>query len=392
MSKLVTIADIAEVNPRLSQDSKPGLLDMVSFVPMAAVSELSLLIVTPIVRPYGEVAKGFTSFKRGDILIAKITPCFENGKMVHVHDLPCKQGFGSTEFHVLRPSQSVSGSYLFHLLRDPYVRRAGASKMKGAAGQRRVPSEFFANLQIPLPPLDEQKRIAAILDAADALRTKRREALAELDSLVQATFIDMFGDPITNPKGWEIKPLEELGSLNRGVSKHRPRNEPSLLGGAYPLIQTGDVANSNGYIRTYNSTYSDKGLQQSKMWPAGTLCITIAANIANTGLLTFDACFPDSVVGFLSDIDGRAEYVQGLFWFFKDILEKKAPQVAQKNINLKILRDFPVPFPPLPLQHRFADIVKSIEKQKALHRKHLAELDTLFAALQQRAFNGELST
>lgn len=245
-------------------------------------------------------------------------------------------------------------------------------------------------LPIPLPPLDEQKRIAGILDAADTLRTKRRESLAQLDILLQSTFLDMFGDPVTNPMGWEIKPLGEIGTLDRGVSKHRPRNDPLLLGGLHPLIQTGDVSNSEGYIRTYTSTYSDLGLKQSKKWPARTLCITIAANIANTGLLTFDACFPDSVVGFRSQEMGRVEYVQGLFWFFKDILERTAPQVAQKNINLKILRDLPVPIPPLDLQRCFAAIVECVERQKARQRTHLAELDTLFASLQQRAFNGEL--
>ena len=253
-----------------------------------------------------------------------------------------------------------------------------------------IPTVVLKNLAIPLPPLSEQKRIAAILDATDALRAKRREVLAQLDSLAQSVFLEMFGDPVTNPMGWELQPLGELGRLDRGVSKHRPRNEPSLLGGAHPLIQTGEVASSEGYIRTYTSTYSNLGLQQSKLWPAGTLCITIAANIANTGILTFDACFPDSVVGFRSDEPGQVEYVQGLFWFFKEILDRRAPQVAQKNINLKILRSLPVPVPPLHLQQRFATIVEAIERQKARYRAHLDELDGLFASLQSRAFNGEL--
>jgi len=244
--------------------------------------------------------------------------------------------------------------------------------------------------KIPLPPLPEQKRIVKILDAADALRAKRRESLAQLDTLLQSTFLDMFGDPVTNPKGWAVKMLGDLGTLDRGVSKHRPRNDPALLGGLHPLIQTGEVANSEGYIRSYTSTYSDLGLKQSRMWSAGTLCITIAANIANTGILTFDACFPDSVVGFSSANKGRVEYVQGLFWFLRNILERKAPQSAQKNINLKILRGLLVPVPFDELQHRFASIVEAVNHQKARLRAHLAELDTLFASLQARAFNGEL--
>ena len=111
---------------------------------------------------------------------------------------------------------------------------------------------------------------------------------------------------------------------------------------------------------------------------------------ANTGILTFGACFPDSVVGFLSDEEGRVAYVQGLFWFFRDILERKAPQSAQKNINLKILRGLPVPVPSDDLQRLFAAIVQSVEQQKASQRAHLDELDTLFASLQSRAFRGDL--
>ena len=103
--------------------------------------------------------------------------------MAFAENLPHKLGFGSTEFHVFRSSEKVLGVYLFNLLRAPWVRKAGAMKMKGAAGQRRVPAEFFASLQIPLPPLAEQKRIADILDSVDALRAKQRTHLAELDTL-----------------------------------------------------------------------------------------------------------------------------------------------------------------------------------------------------------------
>ena len=119
-----------------------------------------------------------------------------------------------------------------------------------------------------------------------------------MEDFLRSAFLEMFGDPVTNPKGWPLIKFSEIGELDRGKSQHRPRNAPELLGGPYPLIQTGDVANSGGYIRSYKSTYSEIGLKQSRMWPKGTLCITIAANIAKTGILTFDACFPDSVVGF----------------------------------------------------------------------------------------------
>jgi type I restriction enzyme S subunit len=248
----------------------------------------------------------------------------------------------------------------------------------------------FSELKIPVPPLEEQRRIAAILDQAETLRTQRRTALALQGSLSQSLFLDMFGDPVANPKGWPTPKFGEVGTLDRGISKHRPRNAPELLGGKHPLVQTGEVANCDGYIRSYTNTYSDLGLRQSKLWPAGTLCITIAANIAKTGILTFDACFPDSVVGFRADDPATVEYVRVWLSFLQKALEDSAPESAQKNINLAILRGLNIPLPPLPLQQTFATRIASIEALKATHRRALAALDALFASLQQRAFAGAL--
>ncbi|WP_423925775.1 restriction endonuclease subunit S [Candidatus Palauibacter sp.] len=217
-----TIDAVAQVNPTLAAADRPDLDEMVCFVPMAAVSEETLSIKAQAERPFSEVARGYTPFKRGDVLVAKITPSFENGKMALADNLAHELGFGTTEFHVFRPSERITGPYLFNLLRAPYVRKAGAMKMQGAAGQRRVPAYFFGALQVPLPPLDEQKRIAGILDAADALRAKRREALAELDALLQSIFLDMFGDPVTNPKGWESAHLPDLVSKRKHALKRGP--------------------------------------------------------------------------------------------------------------------------------------------------------------------------
>lgn len=252
-----------------------------------------------------------------------------------------------------------------------------------------ITRKVVADLEFLLPSLDEQHRIAAILVHAEALRAKRRAALAQLDDLTQAIFLDLFGDPVINPQGWPLRRFGEIGTLDRGVSKHRPRNAPELLGGPYPLIQTGDVANCDGYIREFSSTYSEFGLKQSKLWPAGTLCITIAANIAKTGILTFESCFPDSVVGFRSE-KATVEFVRIWLSFLQERLEESAPESAQKNINLTILRDLDVPFPPLRLQHDLARRVAAIEKLKTAHRASLAEMDALFASLQHRAFRGEL--
>ena len=284
-------------------------------------------------------------------------------------------------------SGKFDSAFLLHVLRNGYATfqaRGVGSTFINLSG------EELANFAVPTLPLLEQQRIAAMLDMAEALRTKRRAALAQIDTLNQSIFLDMFGDPVINSRGWPLKKFGDVGTLGRGISKHRPRNAPELLGGSYPLVQTGEIANCGGYIRAYNSTYSDVGLRQSKMWPAGTLCITIAANIAKTGILTFDACFPDSVVGFRSEEPAIVEFIRAWLSFLQKSLEENAPESAQKNINLAILRDLNVPLPPVRDQREFACRVAAAEKLKATHRTSLAELDALFASLQHRAFKGEL--
>ena len=196
----------------------------------------------------------------------------------------------------------------------------------------------------------------------------------------------MFGDVTVNDREWETATLPELGELNRGVSKSRPRNSPELLGGPYPLVQTGDVSNSGPWIKNYSSTYSDKGLAQSRLWKRGTLCITIAANIAQTAILDFDACFPDSVVGFVPNERTDAIFIHYWFSFFQKILEAQAPQVAQKNINLKILSGLKVVEPPLALQREFAAFVAEVDKSKLTLRETVATLDQLYRAKLQEYF------
>lgn len=262
-------------------------------------------------------------------------------------------------------------------------------KMQSTANAAVVPilnKTQFSNLEVPLLPVGEQKQIACNLNKIDKLIFLRKQQLDKLDELAKARFVEMFGDPVKNTMDWEIKPLSELGELNRGVSKARPRNSPELLGGPYPLIQTGEVANAKTYITSFNSTYSEKGLAQSKMWPKGTLCITIAANIAQTSILTFDACFPDSVVGFISRNMTNELFIHYWFSFFQKILDEQAPQVAQKNINLKILSELNVIVPPLSLQNRFAAFVERVDQQKQTVQQSLEKLELMKKALMQEYF------
>lgn len=383
---MTTLEHYAEINPPQGGFDRTSR-DLAAFVPMAAVSEDGRL-VEPELRPISEVAKGYTCFEQGDVLMAKITPCMENGKAAYLRELPTKQGFGSTEFHVLRPRPGVDPRFVFYLVWNPSFRSEAAKHMTGSAGQKRVPAAFLRRARVPLVEPSEQRRIADILDKADAIRRKRKQAIALTEDLLRSAFLDMFGDPVTNPKGWPVKPLAKLGELDRGRSRHRPRNEPALLGGEHPLIQTGEIANCDGVITSYEQTYSDIGLAQSKMWPAGTLCITIAANIAKTGVLAFDACFPDSVVGFTPGEDATTEYVQYWLSFLQPVLERQAPQSAQKNINLEILRTLNVPAPDVDLQRRFSTVVARIRRGRSNMRLALDGSENLFHSLVASAFAG----
>ena len=246
--------------------------------------------------------------------------------------------------------------------------------------------KWLKEVDIPLPAEREQQQIVDVLDKVSELIALRKEQLAKLDQLVKSRFIELFGDPVSNSNNLPELTLPELGDFGRGVSKHRPRNDPKLLGGEYPLIQTGEVANAQLYITEYENTYSELGFKQSKLWQAGTLCITIAANIAKTAILTFDACFPDSVVGFKANEKTNNIFMHYWFSFFQAILEAQAPESAQKNINLKILSELKIIVPPIELQNQFAAFVEQTDKSKLAIQASLDKLETLKKSLMQEYF------
>jgi type I restriction enzyme, S subunit len=197
------------------------------------------------------------------------------------------------------------------------------------------------------------------------------------------------------PEGWRWVTLPQLGELNRGKSKHRPRDDAKLYGGKYPFIQTGDVRRSGGSIREYTQTYNEFGLSQSRLWPTGTLCITIAANIAESGILTFDACFPDSIVGF--NCQGHGTTVKFVRYFLetaKANLSRFAPATAQKNINLEILSDLAVPLPPEAEQPRIEFEVDRrlsiLDQVEAEVESDLLRANRLRQSVLREAFEGAL--
>ena len=310
--------------------------------------------------------------KKGDVLFGK-RRAYQKKVAIAPFD-----GIFSAHGMVLRPKEDVIDKDFFPLFISSDYFLDAAIKISVGSLSPTINWRDLKDLEFELPGLEEQRRLAEVLWAMNRTLEAYKKLLIKIDELVKSQFIEMFGDPITNPMGWPTETLSSLGELARGVSKARPRNRPELLGGNYPLVQTGEITNSDIYIRDYENTYSEAGLAQSKLWPKGTLCITIAANIGQTGILMFDACFPDSVVGFISG--GKVEQIFMHFWFsfFQETLEARATQVAQKNINLKLLSGLQVIVPSLPLQTQFAAFVRQSDKSKFELEQALKELEAAY--------------
>jgi type I restriction enzyme S subunit len=196
------------------------------------------------------------------------------------------------------------------------------------------------------------------------------------------------------PNGYVYTYLSNLGDLGRGKSKHRPRNDPCLFGGKYPFVQTGDIKSANRRINTYTQTYNEFGLKQSKLWPKGTLCITIAANIAETAFLGFDGCFPDSVVGFSSYGSVCPEYVELFIKAVRVRIEAYAPATAQKNINLKTLENLVIPYCSIIEQIKVVEklnyVLSVIDKNEIEIDQALNRAETLRQSILKKAFSGQL--
>jgi type I restriction enzyme S subunit len=335
--------------------------------------------------PLDEAPNGKRKLEAGDILFNNTNSVELVGKAALVEQ-PIEAGFSNHLTRIRVQQERVSPLFMSYWLR--WMRGTGYFSAHATqwVSQAAFKSSELRRLTMPLPALPEQLCIVDILSRAEGIIRLRRQAQKKAAALIPALFIDMFGDPATNPKGWETKPFGLVGQLDRGKSRHRPRDAQELYGGLYPFIQTGNVANSGGRIKQYTVTYSERGLAQSRLWPSGTLCITIAANIAKTGILEFDSCFPDSVVGFLPSDLVKTEYVQAWLGFLQPTLEANAPQAAQKNINLEVLRGLPVPVPPIALQDTFERRCLDISAIQSQQAAATAKAEAAFNALLAERF------
>ncbi|MFC6040331.1 restriction endonuclease subunit S [Paenisporosarcina macmurdoensis] len=186
---------------------------------------------------------------------------------------------------------------------------------------------------------------------------------------------------------FETVKLPEIGTLSRGKSKHRPRYDPVLYGGKYPFIQTGDIRKAGKRIKDFEQSYSEVGLSQSKLWKKDTLCITIAANIAETSILDFEACFPDSVVGFIPDTSRCSiDYIYYYFQYFKKEIQSRAYGSVQENINLKVLNDIDIILPSLHIQNKITSILSPLDEKIEVNNKVIQNLEEFAQTFFKRWF------
>ncbi len=298
----------------------------------------------------------------------------------------------STGFAVLRPTPGLLHSrYLFHWLR---TRRFNDQKdlLCTGATQQAITNEKLAKLRIPLPSLLDQRRIADVLDRAEALRSTRIQAMSELDKLQQALFMDMFGNPITNSNGWPVAAMRDLATIERGRFTPRPRNDPSYYGGMYPFIQTGDISSSGGRVTSWTQTLNERGVSVSRSFPPGTVVIAIVgATLGMTAILDVEVYCPDSVVG-IQPIPNlaTAEYLEQILRCWRPIFVAQAPETARANINLETLRPLTIPAPPIALQLDYSRRLAAIENLRISLQSSAAQIDGLLGCLRARGFGGEL--
>ena len=398
MKRFVSIDSVAEVNPKVPEYVSTALNNPATFLPMAAVSE-SGRIASPEEALIGEVIKGYRYFEEGDTLLAKITPCMENGKAVLVEGVPHRIGFGSTEFHVIRPGSDIYERYLFYMVWNPSFRYIAARNMTGTAGQRRVPTNFIKRFEIPLPPLDEQRRIAAILDKADAVRRKRKEAIALTEDLLRSAFLEMFGDPVTNPKGWNTTTLGKvLVDIESGWSpKCDPREAEKEEWGVLKLgaVTYGEYNESeHKTLLPEHTPRPDIEVQQGDLLFSRKNTYELVGASAYVYQTRPKLMLPDLIFRLCCKAEADSVYI----WqtLSQKTVRSQLTRLASgssgsmPNISKSRLRTLTIPVPPLSLQQEYRSVAHGLWMNRQRQEKNCELIENLFNALLQRAFRGDL--
>jgi type I restriction enzyme S subunit len=268
----------------------------------------------------------------------------------------------------------------------------------GFATVKHLSSKQILAIEFPVPPLAEQRRIVGVLDEAFAsLATAQAHAAQNLQN-ARALFESHLNAVFTQRgEGWQLRRIPDVCvTFRRGKSRHRPRNEPCLYGGKYPFIQTGDISNADHVITTHTQTYNETGLAQSKLWPKGTVGIAIVgATIGETGVLDFEACFPDSVIGMtVNPAEADPFFLEYMLQHFKEMVKSHGEGSARENINLATFDRLLFPMPSVKEQRQIAAATDALKDQtkrlESIYQRKLAALDELKKSLLHQAFNGEL--
>lgn len=377
-----TIRSLIEPNDKAKQAS-----DIFWLLNLDQVESHTGKVIEKLFVPIEKIGNSTNFFSKQTVLYSKLRP-YLNKVVVADQD-----GFATSELVPLNCKADVSPYFLAHFLRSPIFLTFATMLVAGAKMPRMVMSEFW-NYELNLPSLEEQKRIAAILDQADALRTTQRETLAQLDSLAQAIFVEMFGDPATNSKNWPIKKIGDLlTSASYGTS------EKSNETGEFPVLRMNNLTRT-GEIDLTDLKYMDMPIADHERYlvKVGDVLFnrTNSADlVGKTAIFRHD--MPMAYAGYLIRLRVNAENDPEYLAFFlntqysKRMLRAMCKSIiGMANINATEIQAMKTPKPPLDLQQKFAERIRFIEQQKAVQRQQISELNTLFTSLQHRAFRGEL--
>lgn len=378
---MAKLGEVCLINPKsctLRDDTE------VSFIPMTKVGEHGEFDASEI-KNYSEVKKGFTNFQNGDILFAKITPCMENGKGAIAHNMKNGIGFGSTEFHVLRPdTDKITSEWLYYLTTWETFRKEAERNMTGSAGQKRVPKTFLENYVVNLPDIDTQKSENKILRKVDDLIFLRKQQLAKLDELVKARFVEMFGDFKNNSKNWPIVKFDELAKIDGNMTTDYEKYAD------YPHIGIDSIEKETGELKGYRTVKED-GVVSGKyiFTPQHIIYSKIRPNLNKVALPDFEGLCSADAYPILPNPKNCNRIFLALAMrsdYFLDYILQFSARTNLPKVNRKEIAGFSMPLPPLSLQNDFATFVERVDQQKQTVQQSLEKLELMKKALMQEYF------
>ena len=340
------------------------------------------------IRRWGAVADGTTFnrfFRSGQVLFGKRRAYLRKVAVANF------SGVCSGDIYVLEPKDEncLLAEFLPFVCQTEEFLEHAIGTSAGSLSPR-TNWKDLANYEFGLPPMDEQRKIAKILSSLDSLITDIRVTACRMLQVHRSAMHEIVARGIPGrhtqfketpigrlPLGWDVVQLQSISSVERGRFSHRPRNEPHLYGGPYPFVQTGDIAACDGFIRAYQQTLSEDGLAVSRVFPTGTIAITIAANIGATGITTFPVAFPDSVVGIQAYPRANTRFLELVLRTRKRDFERLATESVQKNINLDTLRPLLIQLPGANEQHEIVDCLSTITEYYKATRNREERLGAL---------------